>query len=152
MRWQNANATDPFARAKTAKVSLLHSVCLKPSSRRQRPRDCLRRRGTIGFQSDKGGDMSERDRRLVVEFRLERLRSQTAVVRALVDHVEHLSRARDADATADRLIEEIARLGCRLLETAETLAEWQHPEDSGVFARPASAAPVIALPVECQPE
>jgi hypothetical protein len=83
------------------------------------------------------------DGRLVAELRLARLRSQAAVVRALADHVECLARAGDADGIGDQLIEELAQLGCRLLETAGTLARSQGPGDSGVFARGPSAVPVI---------
>jgi len=77
------------------------------------------------------------DGRLVVELRLARLRSQAAVVRTLADHVEYLSHAGDADGIGDQLIEELAQLACRLLETAGTLARSQDPEDSGIFAREA---------------
>jgi hypothetical protein len=76
---------------------------------------------------------SDDDARLEAELRLGRLRSQAAVIRALADHVEHLSRAGDAEGIGDQLIEEMARLGCSLIETAGTLAGSQHPEDSGVF-------------------
>jgi hypothetical protein len=81
------------------------------------------------------------DGRLVTELRLARLRSQTAVVRALADQVEYLSRAGDADGVGDQLIEEMAQLGCRLLEMAGTLARSRVPADSGVFARGSFAAP-----------
>jgi hypothetical protein len=87
------------------------------------------------------------DGRLVAELRLARLRSHAAVVRTLADQVEYLSRSGDADGIGDQLIEEMAQLGCRLLETAAALARSQAAEDSGVFARGPSAAPVITLPV-----
>jgi hypothetical protein len=87
---------------------------------------------------------SDEDGRLEAELRLGRLRSQAAVVRALADHVEHLSRAGDSDGIGDQLIEEMARLGCRLIEAAGTLAG-SHPEDSGVFARRPFAVPVLTL-------
>lgn len=82
------------------------------------------------------------DGRLVAEFRLARLQSHAAVVRTLADQVEHLSRAGDADGIGDQLVEELAQLGCRLLETAAALAQPQAPEHSGVFARGPSAVPV----------
>jgi hypothetical protein len=66
---------------------------------------------------------------------LGRLRSHAAVVRALADEVECLSRTGDAAGLRDQLIEELARLGCRLLETAGTLAGSPPPEHSGVFTR-----------------
>ena len=68
------------------------------------------------------------------------LRSQVAVVRALADEVECLLRAGDAEGLGDQLIEEMARLGCRLLETAGAFAGPPPCEQSGVFARPRSAA------------
>jgi hypothetical protein len=68
------------------------------------------------------------------------VRTQVAVIRTLADQVEALSRVGDAGAIADQLIEEMARLGCRLLETAGTLATPRQPEDSGVFERVAGLA------------
>ena len=68
-------------------------------------------------------------------LRLARVRSQVAVIRTLADHVEALARVGDASAIAEQLIEEMAHLGCRLLETAGALAAPSHPEDSGVFTR-----------------
>ena len=82
---------------------------------------------------------SNDDGPLVAELRLARLRSQAAVVRALADHVEHLSRAGEADGIGDQLIEEMARLGCRILEAAGSLARAPHVEDSGIFARAPSS-------------
>jgi hypothetical protein len=66
---------------------------------------------------------------------LGRLRSHAAVIRSLADEVECISRAGDAEGLGEQLIEEMARLGCRLLETAATLTESLPPENSGVFAR-----------------
>jgi hypothetical protein len=63
------------------------------------------------------------------------LRSQVAVVRALADQVEQLSLAADADGLGTQMVEEMARLGCRLLETAAALAETAPGEGSGVFRR-----------------
>jgi hypothetical protein len=91
------------------------------------------------------------DGRLVTELRLARLRSQAAVVNTLADRVEYLSRAGDADGMGDQLIEEMAQLGCRLIEMAAALARSQAPDDSGVFARGPSIVPVITLPVGFQP-
>jgi len=78
---------------------------------------------------------SDDERRLARELRLARLRSQVAVVRAIADQVEHLSRAGDGDGLGEQLIEEMARLGCRLLEAAGSMAEPPSVEDSGIFAR-----------------
>jgi CheY-like chemotaxis protein len=84
---------------------------------------------------------------LPLERRCERIRSQVAIIRALADHAEALSRAVDADAVADQLVEEMFRLGCRLLEAAASLATSAPPLHSGVFARPAreAVAPLEAL-------
>ena len=50
------------------------------------------------------------------------LRSQTAFVRTLLDEVERVSRGGGDGALAAQLIEELARLGCRCLETASDLS------------------------------
>jgi hypothetical protein len=78
---------------------------------------------------------SNEGRPLHAELRLVRLRSQAAVVRALADHVEHLSRAADAEGLGLQIIEEMARIGRCLLEATGALAEAPPAEDSGVFAR-----------------
>jgi len=77
----------------------------------------------------------DQDRRLSADTRFVRVRSQAAVVRALADHVEHLSRVEDVDAVGQQLIEEMARLGFRLLEASAALIEATRTEGSGVFAR-----------------
>jgi hypothetical protein len=81
---------------------------------------------------------SDDNGRLVAELRLARLRSQVAIVRALADYVECLAQSGDADGLSSQIIEEMARLGCRLLEAAGALAESQPPEQSGVSVRPPS--------------
>jgi hypothetical protein len=73
------------------------------------------------------------DIRNAVDHRLVRLRSQVAIIRTLADDVD--AGTVDAGAMADQVIEEMARLGCRLLEMAATLATAAAPEDSGAFAR-----------------
>ena len=87
---------------------------------------------------------SNDDVRLAAEVRLAQLRSQAASVHALADQVEHLSRASDADGLSDQLVEELARLGWRLLETAEALVGATRRGDSGIFARAASTDPGVA--------
>ena len=86
---------------------------------------------------------SSQDGRLAAESRLVNLRSQVAVVRTLADQVEQLSRAADVDGLGAQMVEEVARLGCRLLEAAAALADASPVEDSGVFKRAAmlEAAP-----------
>jgi hypothetical protein len=79
---------------------------------------------------------SNDDVRLAAEVRLAQLRSQAAIVHALADQVEHLSRAGDAEGLGDQMIEEMARLGCLLLETADSMASAiTRRRDSGIFAR-----------------
>jgi len=63
--------------------------------------------------------------RLVAEFRLARLRSQVAVIRSLADYVEALAQLGDAEGLGNQVTEEMARLGCRLLEAAGAMAESQ---------------------------
>jgi hypothetical protein len=58
-----------------------------------------------------------------------------AIVRTLADQVEHFARQADADELSSQLIEEMARLGCRLFEAAAPMTKSQRSEDSGVFAR-----------------
>ena len=58
---------------------------------------------------------SSEDGPLLTELHLIRLRSQAAVVRALADQVEQLSRAADAEGLSLQLIEEMVRLGRGLL-------------------------------------
>ena len=67
--------------------------------------------------------------------RLDAVRSQVAVVRARADQVEQLSREGQAEALCAQLVEELARLGCRLLEEAGSLTSSVGPEDSGVYSR-----------------
>jgi hypothetical protein len=95
---------------------------------------CLSRRTMLGHIPFITALEADDDGRLVTELRLARLRSQAAVVRTLADQVEYLSRAGDADGMGDQLIEEMAKLGCRLIEVAGSLARSQAPEDSGIFA------------------
>jgi hypothetical protein len=78
---------------------------------------------------------SSDDGRLAAELRLVGLRSQAAVVRTLADNVERLSREAQAEGLARQLIEEMARLGSRLLDAATAFREAPRVEDSGVFAR-----------------
>jgi hypothetical protein len=69
--------------------------------------------------------------------RLGRLISQVAVVRALADNVEALARPAASGGLDGQLVEEMARLGCLVLETAASLAALPEAtcRDSGVFER-----------------
>jgi hypothetical protein len=84
-------------------------------------------------------------------LRLARVRAQVAIIRTLADHVETLSRAGEAGGIADQLIEEMARLGCSLLETAGALAAAPPLEDSGVFARVEGLAAQVEGPSRMRP-
>jgi hypothetical protein len=53
------------------------------------------------------------------------VRSQTAVVRALLEEVERLDPA-TSGGLSEQLVEELARLGCRILETSAELAKDPH--------------------------
>jgi hypothetical protein len=69
------------------------------------------------------------------EPRLARLRAQVAIVRTIADHIEHFAQQMDADELSSQLIEEMARLGCRLFELAAPMTRAPRAEDSGVFPR-----------------
>jgi hypothetical protein len=77
---------------------------------------------------------SHDDALLNAELRLARLRSQVAVVRTITDHVERLAQPPEADGLKGQLVEEMARLGCCLVEAAAALVERSRPEESGVLA------------------
>jgi hypothetical protein len=77
---------------------------------------------------------SNDDGRLTAELRLARLRSQVAIIRSLADQVEHLARPENTDGLSEQLVEEMARLGCMLLETAGALTTvFPHLQNTGVF-------------------
>jgi hypothetical protein len=78
---------------------------------------------------------SNDDSQLSAELRLARLRSQVAVVRALADHIDHFARPADSQGLGEQVIEEMARLGCRLLEAAGSMTRSSLRDESGVFAR-----------------
>jgi hypothetical protein len=79
------------------------------------------------------------DPRLASELRVVHLRTQAAIVRTLADHVERFARVEDMDGLGDQLAEEIARLGCRLLDAAASMTMVSAEEASGVFLRLACA-------------
>jgi ribosomal protein L29 len=55
------------------------------------------------------------------ELQLTRLRAQVAIVRMLTDQIEHFARAKHIDGLSEQLIEEMRRLGCRLIEAAASM-------------------------------
>jgi len=61
------------------------------------------------------------DNWLTAELELARLREQVAVVRTIADHADYLAQPANADGFSEQLIEEAARLGCRLLEAAAAM-------------------------------
>jgi hypothetical protein len=75
---------------------------------------------------------SSHDRPFATQPRVANLRSQVAVVRALADQVEHVTREVDVDGLAAQIVEELGRLGHRLLDTAAAL-------DGGVTVKPAGS-------------
>lgn len=70
---------------------------------------------------------SNDDGQLIAELRTAELREQLALVRTLADHIDNLLRPSDIKGASEQLFEEMARLGCRLFETAISLAG-SHPE------------------------
>jgi hypothetical protein len=64
---------------------------------------------------------------LTAELRLVRLREQVAVVRTIADHVEHFAEPQNADGFSEQVLEEMARLGCRLLEAAAAMTRTPRP-------------------------
>jgi hypothetical protein len=78
---------------------------------------------------------SDDEIQLTAELWLARLRTQLAVVRALADQIEVAASPRHVNGFGEQLIEEMARLGCRLFEAAAELTRTPAPEDTGVFNR-----------------
>jgi hypothetical protein len=64
---------------------------------------------------------SNDDDQLAAERRLGRLRTEVAIVRTLADQIELLVSPRYAKRLSEQLVEEMARLGCRLVEAAAEL-------------------------------
>jgi hypothetical protein len=79
--------------------------------------------------------------RLSAELLLARLKSDATVVLTLADAAA-LANARRAEGLLDPIIEEMARLGCRLLEAAGALAKSTRLEDNARFTRRASSGSV----------
>jgi hypothetical protein len=119
--WGAESACDAGARRPERRPPLASSLLWGPDMPAQLP-------SLAALESNDDGP-------LTAELRFVRLRSQAAIVRALADHAEHLSRATDTEGVGEQLIEEMARLGCRLLEAADGFAAGLHVEDSRVFTR-----------------
>jgi hypothetical protein len=82
------------------------------------------------------------DRMLAEELRLGATRQQVAVIRALADEFERcLLRSGAVQTLREQLVHELARLGCRSLETATAMAKTPvNAEDqSGLHCVPAVA-------------
>lgn len=83
-------------------------------------------------------DDSPDDRLFAYELRLASLRGQSAVVRALLDQIEHAVPHSPAEQPLrEQLVEELTRLGVRIFEAAATMATTSDaqdavPPDSGV--------------------
>ena len=77
---------------------------------------------------------SQEQDRLAAGLRLASLRSRRQEVQRLTELVARLVRAGDPDGVGEQLVEEMAWLGCHLLEAAATLCG-QRADDSGVFVR-----------------
>jgi hypothetical protein len=75
------------------------------------------------------------DERLREELYLLAVREQVAVVRAFADELERLTSRGRTRALYEQLVEELARLGCRILETAATASRMAEPA-TPVDARP----------------
>jgi hypothetical protein len=75
---------------------------------------------------------------------LARLREQVAVVRTIADHADYLAQPENADGFSEQLIEEAARLGCRLLEAAAAMTTSLRGPREGVVSR-ASNMTVVDL-------
>ncbi len=69
---------------------------------------------------------------LSAELSVAAVRSQAAVVRALVDEVDRtLSADLDKAHVDQKLVEETARLGCRVVQTAAAFAHLVPPSSEG---------------------
>ena len=75
------------------------------------------------------------DRQLAADLGLVRVRSQVGAIRTLVDRADELAQPGATGELSEELIEEMARLGCRLLEAAASLAESRRTGESGAFSR-----------------
>lgn len=64
---------------------------------------------------------------------LHECRIQAAVVRALLDEVERIENPRTREDITDQLVEELARLGGRLLEAASAMTPMERT--SGAYLR-----------------
>jgi hypothetical protein len=64
---------------------------------------------------------SNDDDLLATELWFVRLREQVAVVRTIADHIDHFAEPGNADGLREQVLEEMTRLGCRLLEAAAAM-------------------------------
>jgi hypothetical protein len=73
------------------------------------------------------------DEQLHEEFSLLAVREQVAIVRALADELERLTAQGRMRGRCEQFVEELARLGCRILETAATASQTTEPTTSMGF-------------------
>jgi hypothetical protein len=71
------------------------------------------------------------DERLREELCLLAVREQVAVVRAFADELERLTSQGSVRGLCEQLVEELARLGCRILEAAATASRVEHATPTG---------------------
>ncbi len=81
----------------------------------------------------------------MAEVGLERLRAQVAVVRTLTEQIDRFARPENTDQLTEHIVEEMARLGCRLLEAAASMTRPPSAGESGVVVRPAALTSEIVL-------
>jgi len=75
---------------------------------------------------------SNDDELFAAELRFARFQSQVAILRKLADQVEQLGPPREFDTSGQELMEEIAQLGCRVLQATRPSAWSPRPADSSI--------------------
>jgi hypothetical protein len=85
------------------------------------------------------------DARISAELGLARLREQVDYVRAITEHIDRFARPAEAENLTEQLIEEMARLGCRLCETTAFARLAKSDRQSGTFLRTSSCAAAAVI-------
>jgi hypothetical protein len=78
------------------------------------------------------------DERLREDLALFAVRQQVAIVRAFADELKRLTSREGTRGLCEQFVEELARLGCRILETAATASRTMEPPTPMVTRRPIS--------------